>query len=64
MKNLHSDLFKTKTNQTDDNFIKQNKQNLERKLTKIDPSIMKEKEDSETLISLKYPLPNYLIIEN
>ena len=62
MKNLHSDLFKTKTNQTDDNFIKQNKQNLERKLTKIDPSIMKEKEDSETLISLKYPLPNYLII--
>ena len=31
MKNLHSDLFKTKTNQTDDNFIKQNKQNFERK---------------------------------
>ena len=62
MKNLHSDLFKTKTNQTDDNFIKQNKQNFERKQTNIDPSIMKEMEDIETLISLKYPLPNYLII--
>ena len=62
MKNLHSDLFKTKTNQTDDNFIKQNKQNFERKQTNIDPSIMKEMEDIETLISLKYHLPNYLII--
>ena len=62
MINLNSDLFKTKTNQTDDNFIKQNKQNFERKQTNIDPSIMKEMEDIETLISLKYPLPNYLII--
>ena len=59
MKNLNSDLFKTKTNQTDDdNFIIQNKQNFKRKSTKIDPSIMNEKQNSETLISHIYPLPN------
>ena len=41
MKNLNSNLFKTKTNQTyDDNFIIQNKKNFERKSTKIDPSFM------------------------
>ena len=59
MKNLNLNLFKTKTNQTDDdNFIIQNKQNFKRKSTKIDSSIMNEKQNSETLISHIYPLPN------
>ena len=59
MKNLNLNLFKTKTNQTDDdNFIIQNKQNFKRKSTKIDSSIMNEMQNSETLISHIYPLPN------
>ena len=59
MKNLNLNLFKTKTNQTDDdNFIIQNKQNFKRKSTKIDSSIMNEMQNSETLISQIYHLPN------